>query len=179
MPWNPGMIQAASVGLLRAAQDGNFEPLAWNGGIQTEKDGGQAIYGCGWGQAAWFIAVNQGGVAYARRMLPVGAGQTQVNVVLKAAGLTRAEIKFMDPQGVWELFDDELSESYQNRTANPSMFIATSVRLAMFLIQVLEQIPETPVVAKRHERDFGRRLSQLFACLSPSKTELMSELESA
>ncbi len=90
------------------------------------------------------VAAHLRGTAYARLMVPLGAGQTEVNAVLKAAGLTRAEIKHMDPRDVWEHFDAEIEAAYKNRRADWAAFINVSMRLAEFFVQVIEMVPECP-----------------------------------
>ncbi len=144
MPWDQATFGAVSAGLRRSAAEGDFVPYEWNAGIQHNKDGGYSIYGCGLGQIAWFAAVFKGGAKYARQMLPVGSGQTEVNVVLKAVGLTRAEIKQLDPQALWSRFDYELEDAYRDRNDDPEHFIAMSGWLAEFFINELESVPVVP-----------------------------------
>ncbi len=155
MPWMNDTRVVAATGLRHAALAGEFVPYVWNDGIMTTKDGGCSVFGCGWGQIAWTIAVYLGGTAYARQMLPVGSDQTAVNRVLMAAGLTQEEIDLMEPQEVWEYFDQDLDQVYQNREKDPEAFIETSIQLAEFFIDVLETIPEVaqqPVAESRARR---------------------------
>ncbi len=142
MPWKPGTLEVAAAGLRRSAADGYFEPFVWNGGIETNKDGGCAIYGCGWGQVAWIIAVFMGGTAQARAMLPPGAEQEQVNAVLLEAGLTVEEIELMEPEPTWTYFDQRLYSAFNTRYHDPENFIKVSGELAEFFIQVLEVVPK-------------------------------------
>lgn len=144
MPWKSNTLGAVSTGLRQAAVDGDFKPFDWNVSIQSTNEGGYSIIGCGWGQVGWLVAVFEGGVDYARRMLPVGAGQTEVNNILKAAGLTRAEIKQLDPQALWGRFDYELEDAYRERMADPDHFIAMSGWLAEFFINDLEGVSVLP-----------------------------------
>lgn len=161
----------AAAGLRHAALAGEFAPYVWNDGIMTTKDGGCSIFGCGWGQVAWAVAVYLGGAAYARQMLPVGADQTAVNRVLMAAGLTQEEIDLMEPQAVWEHFDHYLDVDYDSRELNPEAFIDTSIRLAEFFIQVLDTIPEAeqPQVTYRENRSLASIMTRmmLFANKEP------------
>lgn len=160
MPWDRETRRAAAAGLRHAARSGQFVPFVWNEAIETSRDGGTAIYGCGWGQVGWMVAVFLGGTAFARHVLPVGAEQPQVNAVLKAAGLTDDEIAYMDPQCVWEHFDRDLFEAYENREADPGTFIEVSMRLAEFFVQVIELVPENPVPEHApHMTHAGRRVN--------------------
>jgi hypothetical protein len=170
MPWSPGTFEAASQGLRYAAADGSFVPYSWNAGIVRDHNGGYSIYGCGWGQVAWMVAVFQGGVEYARNMLPTGSGQKEVNAVLKAAGLTRAEITLMDPHSVWEYFDSELEDAYNAKEEDPQHFIDTSKKLAEIFVQVLEQVPVAVQVSSGARRfDFpGVMKSAVTALLGSS-----------
>jgi hypothetical protein len=144
MPWDNGTRKAAAAGLRYAARSGHFVPGDWNVAIETSDSGGVTIYGCGWGHVAWMVAAHLRGTAYARLMVPLGAGQTEVNTVLREAGLTRAEIKHMDPRDVWENFDAEIEAAYKNRRADWATFINVSMRLAEFFVQVIEMVPECP-----------------------------------
>lgn len=154
MPWKPGTLEAAVAGLRRAAADGYFEPFVWNGAIETNKDGGCAIYGCGWGQVAWIIAVFMGGTAQARTKLPPGADQEQVNAVLLEAGLTVEEIELMEPESTWTYFDQRLYSAFNTRYHDPENFITVSGELAEFFVQVLEVVPKevsAPIVPESVE----------------------------
>lgn len=117
MPWDRETRRAAAAGLRHAARSGQFVPFVWNEAIETSRDGGTAIYGCGWGQVGWTVAVFLGGTAYARHMLPVGAEQPQVNAVLKAAGLTTTRSR------IWTLSASgsisTVTSSRPTRTARP------------------------------------------------------------
>ncbi|MFN3692911.1 MAG: hypothetical protein ACK4SL_02280 [Candidatus Paceibacteria bacterium] len=66
----------------------------------------------------------------------------------------------MDPQCVWEHFDCDLFEAYENREADPSTFIEVSMRLAEFFVQVIELVPENPVTEYApHLTRAGRRVN--------------------
>lgn len=139
MGWTQGHMDAVSSFLRQSAAAGQFVPGQWVESVTEDGDGGYTVLGCGWALSAWAVAVFEGGQASAA--LPPGSGQTAVNAVLKTAGLTRAEIKSLDPYETWCTFDDELFPFYEDRHENPEAFILKSVELAEFFIQVLQHIP--------------------------------------
>lgn len=179
MPWEKGTFDAVCAGLRCAAVEGNLMPLEWNGGIQSNNNGGYAIYGCGWGQVGWLVAIVHGGVQYARDMLPPGAGQTEVNMILKAAGLTRAEIKSMDPQAVWMDFDCEIEDVYANRANDPEAFVVVSKAMAEFFIEVLSAVPVVKEVPSQASPSREGRAMDVLSKLLTSWSVKHPELETA
>lgn len=149
MPWNPKTFDAVCAGLRRSARDGNFVPCVWNGGITTNSDGGCRYYGCGWGIVGWFAAVFEGGAGWAKRMLPLGCRQGDVNAVLMHVGLTADEIARMTPMSVWERFDRELITAYNNRHHDWQTYIQTSMVLAEYFIAVLRRVEVSDDVEMR------------------------------
>jgi hypothetical protein len=141
MPWNPELLAAASQGLRNAVAHGNFVPSEWVNAIDLSDDDGGGCYGCGWGIVAWSVAMEHGGLEYAIDKLPIGCTQTQVNEVLKDVGLTRAEIKLMDPQETWAHFDSTIAEAFAERAEYPGSFRDVSCDAALYFVGVLNRVP--------------------------------------
>jgi hypothetical protein len=159
MPWNPEMLAAANQGLRSAAAQGNFVPSEWIQAIDLGDDDGGGCYGCGWGIVAWSVAMAHGGLDYAIDNLPIGCSQNQVNHVLKDVGLTRAEIKSMDPQETWADFDRTIAEAYADRDEYPGSFHDVSAEVAINFIGVLNRVP-VAVPATTNMFDLQPRVSQ-------------------
>ena len=141
MPWNPELLAAASQGLRNAVAHSNFVPGEWIEAIDLSDDDGGGCYGCGWGIVAWSVAVAHGGLDYAIDRLPIGCSQTQINRVLKDVGLTRAEIKSMEPQETWAHFDETINQAYGERNELPGSFRDVSCEAAVYFIGVLQRVP--------------------------------------
>lgn len=136
MPLSAKIMETVKIGLQRAAEKGQYRPGDWV--ISHDDDGG--CDGCGFGQIGTIIANAIGGARFAREALPIGCTQSEVNEVLKLAGVTRAEIKAMNPKATWEEFDERLDGPYNESGADPAGFIAASLDLAEFLNGVLDNI---------------------------------------
>lgn len=149
MPWNSELLAAANQGLRNAAAQGSFVPSHWVDETDPSDGNGGGFHGCGWGVVAWSVAVAHGGIDYAIKSLPVGCSQTQINLVLKDAGLTRAEIISMDPQETWAHFDNIITEGYADRAEYPGSFQDVSCEAALYFIEVLKRVPVAPTATAK------------------------------
>jgi hypothetical protein len=158
-------LTAVNRSLKQSAANGNFVPWNWLTGFKDDDEGGCGPLGCIWLQFAWAVAVQQHGESYARCMLPIGSGQTEVNAVLKSAGFTRADIKMMDPQAIWEHFDEQLDDDYENRHEDSSAFIAKSLELATLFIGMLQKVPTTETALFRTRLKNSARAAMMALCV--------------